>query len=140
MGTCYTPWQGSTAAKNPGTSHPKFESNGVYSPIYCILLLILCFILFFLLLILLLVLLKLVLPLLCLLRLLFLFSRVHATLYVTMSVGRSVGPSVITSRFWAFRAERRAYLSCCPCPDVILPLPTHMMSYIQPYLTLPCVV
>ena len=68
-----------------------------------------------------------------------------ATLYVTMSVRRSVGPSVsrsvgpsvrrsvITSRFWAFRAERRANLSYCPCPDAILPLPTRTR------LMLPCI-
>ena len=61
------------------------------------------------------------------------FSRVHATLYVTMSVGPSVGPSVITSRFWAFRANRRADFSYCPCPATILPLPTRTR------LMLPCI-
>ena len=49
------------------------------------------------------------------------------------SVGRSVCPLVITSRFWAFRAKRRAYLSYCPCPDNILPLPTRTR------LMLPCI-
>ena len=54
-----------------------------------------------------------------------------------MSLCRSVGPSVrrsvITSRFWAFRAKRRADFSYCPCPSTILPLPTRTR------LMLPCI-
>ena len=61
------------------------------------------------------------------------FSRVYATLYVTMSVRGSVRRSVITSRFWAFRARRRADFSYCPCPATILPLPTRTQ------LMLPCI-
>ena len=53
--------------------------------------------------------------------------------YVGRSVGPSVGPSVITSRFWAFRAKRRADFSYCPCPATILPLPTRTR------LMLPCI-
>ena len=45
--------------------------------------------------------------------------------YVGPSVGPSVGQSVFTSRFWAFRAKRRADFSYCPCPANILPLPTR---------------
>ena len=56
-------------------------------------------------------------------------------LVACVSVSRSVGPSVITSHFWAFRAETRANLSYCPCPDAILPLLTRtrlMLSCIRP--------
>ena len=49
------------------------------------------------------------------------------------SVRRFVRPSVITSRFWAFRAKRRAEFSYCPCPATILPLPTRTR------LMLPCI-
>ena len=63
------------------------------------------------------------------------FSRVHETLYITMSVHPSVGLSVITSHFWAIRAERRADLSYFPWPGGILPLSTRtrlILSCIRP--------
>ena len=54
-------------------------------------------------------------------------------LYTSLSVHPSVCPSVITSRFWAFIAKRRADFSYCPCPATILPLPTRTR------LMLPCI-
>ena len=51
------------------------------------------------------------------------------------SVGPSVGPSVITSRFWAFRAKRRADFSYCPYPATILPLPSYHTAPSHPHAT-----
>ena len=55
------------------------------------------------------------------------------------SVCPSIGRSIITSRFWAFRAKRRADFSYCPCPATILPLPNRtqlMLPCIQPCFSL----
>ena len=63
----------------------------------------------------------------------FIFPFLVACTQLYTSLCRSVRQSVITSRFWAFRAERRAYFSYCPCPATILPLPTRTR------LMLPCI-
>ena len=55
---------------------------------------------------------------------------IRKRVYITMAVGRSV----ITSRFWEFRAKRRADFSYCPCPATILPLPTRT-RLMQPCFT-----
>ena len=62
-------------------------------------------------------------------------TRLYVTMLVGWLVSQLVGRSIITSRFCAFRAKKRADLSYCPCPDAILPLPTGtrlMLSCIRP--------